>query len=46
MIGKHGERLFVIPCEKHGNEIIPVTAHTATRQQNKFRLKTGRFVYK
>ena len=43
--GKHGDRLIVIPYEKHGNEIIPVTIHTTTRQQIKFRLKTGRFVY-
>ena len=45
VIGKHDDRLIVIPYEKHGNEIIPVTIHTTTRQQIKFRLKTGRFVY-
>lgn len=45
VVGKHDERLVMIPYEKHGNEIIPVTIHAITRQQINFRLKTGRFVY-
>jgi len=45
VVGKHDERLVIIPYEKHGNEIAPVTIHATTRQQIKFRLKTGRFVY-
>ncbi len=45
VVGKHDDRLVIIPYEKHGNEIIPVTIHATTRQQIKFRLKTGRFVY-
>ena len=44
VVGKHDDRLVIIPCEKHGNEIIPVTIHATTRQQIKFRLKTGRFI--
>jgi len=44
-VGKHDDILVMIPYEKHGNEIIPVTIHATTRQQIKFRLKTGRFVY-
>ena len=44
-VGKHDDILVVIPYEKHGNKIIPVTIHATTRQQINFRLKTGRFVY-
>ena len=45
VVGTHDDRLVTILYEKHGNEIIPVTIHATTRQQIKFRLKTGRFVY-
>ena len=45
VVGKHGERLVIIPYEKHGSEITPVTIHATTRQQINFRLKTGRFIY-
>lgn len=45
VVGKHDERLVVIPYEKKENEIIPVTVHTTTRQQINFRLKTGRFIH-
>jgi hypothetical protein len=45
VVGKHDDRLVIIPYEKHGNEVIPVTIHATTRQQINFRLKTGRFVY-
>jgi len=45
VVGKHDDKLVVIPYEKHGNEIKPITIHATTRQQIKFRLKTGRFVY-
>ena len=44
-VGKHDDRLVIIPYEKHGNEITPITIHVTTRQQIKFRLKTGRFMY-
>jgi len=30
---------------KHDNRITPVTVHATSRQQLKFRLKTGRFVH-
>jgi len=43
-IGKHDDRLVMIPFEKKENKIIPITIHTTTRQQVNFRLKTGRFV--
>lgn len=44
-VGKHDERLVIIPYEKHGSEITPVSIHATTRQQINFRLKTGRFIY-
>ncbi len=44
-VGKHDDRLVIIPYEKHGSEIIPVSIHATTRQQINFRLKTGRFIY-
>lgn len=43
--GKHDDRLVIIPYEKHGSKIIPVSIHATTRQQINFRLKTGRFIY-
>lgn len=43
VVGRHDERLVLIPYEKKENEIIPITIHTTTRQQINFRLKTGRF---
>ena len=41
--GKHDDRLVIIPYEKKGAVIIPITIHATTRQQINFRLKTGRF---
>jgi len=43
-VGKHDDRLVMIPYEKSVDSIKPVTIHATTRQQIKFRLKTGRFV--
>ena len=45
VVGKHDDRLVMIPYQRKGNEIIPVTIHATTRQQINFRLKTGRFIY-
>ena len=44
-VGKHDDKLVIIPYKKQGNEITPVTIHATTRQQINFRLKTGRFIY-
>ena len=44
VVGKHDDILVIIPYEKNGNEISPVTIHATTRQQINFRLKTGRFI--
>lgn len=45
IIGKHNDNLVMIPYEIKEEYIIPITIHTTTRQQIKFRLKTGRFIY-
>jgi len=43
VVGRHDDRLVLIPYEKKGNEVIPITIHTTARQQISFRLKAGRF---
>ena len=43
-VGKHDKRLVIIPYEYSGNLITPVTIHATTRQQIRFRLKTGRYI--
>jgi len=45
VVGKHDDRLVMIPYETKGDEIIPITIHATTRQQINFRIKTGRFRY-
>lgn len=45
VVGKHDDRMVLIPYEKEKNDLIPVTIHTTTRQQINFRLKTGRFIH-
>ncbi len=43
VVGKHNDALVLIPCERDGEQVIPVTIHTTTRRQINFRLRTGRF---
>ena len=43
VVGRHQERLVIIPYEKDGNLVKPVTVHAITRQQIRFRQRTGRF---
>jgi hypothetical protein len=43
VVGKHGRLLVLIPYERIGDSITPVTIHATTRQQINFRLKNGRF---
>jgi hypothetical protein len=43
VVGKHGQLLVLIPYEKIGDSITPVTIHATTRKQINFRLKNGRF---
>jgi hypothetical protein len=44
VVGKHGEQLVLIPYEQNEDTITPTTIHATTRQQIRFRLKTGRFI--
>jgi hypothetical protein len=45
VVGRHDNRLVIIPYEADENSITPVTIHVTTRQQINFRLRTGRFIY-
>jgi hypothetical protein len=42
-VGKHDNLLVIIPYEYSDNIMIPVTIHATTRQQIRFRLKSGRY---
>jgi hypothetical protein len=44
-VGRHDSTLVLVPYERDENTITPITVHAITRQQIRFRLKTGRFVY-
>ena len=44
VVGKHDNRLVIIPYEETGENLTPVTIHATTRQQIRFRLKSGRYV--
>ena len=44
-VGRHDDKLVMIPYEVDENIITPVTIHVTNRQQISFRLKTGRFTY-
>ncbi len=44
-VGRHGNKLVIIPYEADENSITPVTIHVTTRQQIDFRIRTGRFVH-
>lgn len=44
-VGKHENKLVIIPYETEVNSITPVTIHVTTRQQLNFRIRTGRFIY-
>ncbi|MGB8507458.1 MAG: hypothetical protein WCD76_03555 [Pyrinomonadaceae bacterium] len=41
-VGRHNRQLVLIPYESDGDAITPVTVHAITRQQIRFRLRTGR----
>ena len=44
VVGKHEGTLVLIPYEDYNDRIEPITIHATSRQQIKFRLKTGRFI--
>jgi len=43
VVGRHDNTLVMIPYEADEGSITLITIHATTRQQIKFRLKTGRF---
>lgn len=45
VIGDQDNKLVMIPYEETETTITPITIHATTRQQIKFRLNTGRFIY-
>jgi hypothetical protein len=45
VVGEQDDKLVMIPYEESETEITPITIHTITRQQIKFRLTTGRLIY-
>jgi hypothetical protein len=42
-VGQHMKRLVMIPYEREGGILTPVTIHATNRQQINSRLKSGRF---
>ncbi|MDD4019703.1 MAG: hypothetical protein PHV28_17380 [Kiritimatiellae bacterium] len=42
-VGRHKEDLILIPYEKSGEQLTPVTVHVTSRQQINSRVKSGRF---
>lgn len=44
VVGRHDDRLVIIPYDKDNTTIIPVTVHATNRQQIRFRVKSGRFI--
>lgn len=45
VIGEHNQHLVMIAYEENNASITPITIHATSRQQVKFRIKTGRFSY-
>ena len=43
VIGRHDRILVMIPYEANQDLITPITIHTITRQQIRFRIRTGRY---
>jgi hypothetical protein len=43
-VGRHGNRLVMVPYEQEHDTVTPVTMHATTRQQVNVRLRTGRFI--
>lgn len=44
-VGRHDNKLVIVPYEADEDVITPVTIHATTRQQINFRIKTGRFTH-
>lgn len=43
VVGRYDKKLVMIPYEREGDTVTPVTIHVTSRQQINFRLRTGRF---
>lgn len=43
VIGHHDRILVIVPYEANQDLITPITIHTTTRQQIRFRIQTGRY---
>lgn len=43
VVGRHDDRLVMVPYERQGDQVKPVTIHSITRQQIRFRQRIGRF---
>ncbi len=44
VIGGHDRALVLIPYEADQDSVTPITIHTITHQQIRFRVRTGRYV--
>ena len=42
-IGRHGNKLVMIPHEQEGDTLTPITIHATTRQQTNLRVRVGRY---
>ena len=45
VIGRHNDRIIMIPYERIEGKLTPITIHVITRKQINYRLKSGRFIY-
>jgi hypothetical protein len=43
VVGHHNRDLVLIPYERQGDVVVPVTVHVTSRKQIRFRVKSGRF---
>jgi hypothetical protein len=44
-VGRHRNCLVMVPFERDGERVTPVTVHTTSRQQISLRIKSGRFAH-
>lgn len=44
-VGRHDNKLVMIPYEADENSITPITIHVITRRQINLRIRTGRFTH-
>lgn len=45
VVGRHDKTLVIIPYELEEGQITPITVHATTRQQIRFRIRTGRYIF-